>query len=67
VIATIPVGTPGGPVGVAISPDGKTVYVANAGANSVSVISTATNRVTATIDVGTAPFGVAVSPDGGTV
>lgn len=67
VIATIPVGTPGGPVGVAISPDGKALYVANAGANSVSVIATATNTVTATITVGSAPFGIAVSADGGAV
>ena len=31
---------------------------------TVSVIDTATNTVTATVDVGTAPFGVAVNPDG---
>lgn len=52
------------PVGVAITPDGKNVYVANRGSNSVSVINTTTNTVTATVDVGREPYGVAVSSDG---
>ena len=46
-LATITVGTH--PTGVAFSPDGKKVYVANQGSNSVSVIGTATNTVTDTI------------------
>jgi YVTN family beta-propeller protein len=51
-----------------VSPDGSKVYVANSFlANSVSVISTATNMVTATIQVGVAPEGVAVTPDGSKV
>ncbi|KAB2922392.1 MAG: beta-propeller fold lactonase family protein, partial [Bacteroidetes bacterium] len=49
----------------AISPDGSTVYVANRNSNSVSVISTATRSVTATIgNVGVEPHGVAVTKDG---
>jgi YVTN family beta-propeller protein len=56
------------PIGVAVTPDGNTVYVANADSNSVSVIATATNTVTATIpDVGTEPIGAAVTPDGSKV
>src|SRR6516225_1810298 len=47
--------------------DGSTVYVANEGANTVSVIATASNMVTAVIPVGIAPLGVAVTPDGSTV
>ena len=47
--------------------DGSTVYVANEGANTVSVIATASNMVTAVIPVGIAPLGVAVTPDGITV
>lgn len=39
-------------------------YVANAGSDSVSVVDTATNTVTATITLGTGPDAVAVSPDG---
>jgi YVTN family beta-propeller protein len=69
VIATIPAG---GFVltGVAVTPDGSKVYVANSGGgngNTVSVIDTATNMVTTTIPVGSDPIGVAVTPDGSTV
>jgi YVTN family beta-propeller protein len=39
-------------------------YVANSGSNTVSVIDTATNKVVATVPVGTNPAGVAVTPDG---
>jgi YVTN family beta-propeller protein len=42
----------------------QNAYITNDGSNSVSVIATARNRVTATIAVGSEPFGVAVSPDG---
>ena len=52
---------------MAVTPDGSKVYVTNGDANSVSVIATATNTVTATIPVGTDPFGVAVTPDGSKV
>ena len=58
VTATIPVGI--FPTGVAVSPDGSTVYVANFIDETVSVIATATNTVTAAITVGSGPvaFGV---------
>jgi len=52
---------------VAVSPDGSNVYVANKNSNTVSVIATSSNMVTATIPVGGAPIGVAVTPDGGNV
>ena len=45
-----------------MTPDGSKVYVANEGSNTVSVIATATNAVTATIPVGALPYGVAVDP-----
>ena len=57
---TITVGN--GPVGVAVTPDGKHVYVANTGDNTVSVIDTATGAVSATIPVGTSPVRVAICP-----
>jgi len=70
VIATIPVGSH--PQGVAVTPDGSRVYVANEGGlegvGTVSVISTATNTVTGIpIPVGSLPIGVAVTPDGSRV
>ena len=42
-------------------------YITNMDSNNVSVIDTATNNVTATVDVGISPYGVAVSPDGSKV
>ena len=61
VVATVVVGA--GPLGIAVSPDGSCVYVANVGGDSVSVINTATNTVVATVPVSWNPVGVAVSPD----
>ena len=37
------------PVGIAITPNGKTLYVTNAGDGTVSKISTSTNKVTGTV------------------
>jgi YVTN family beta-propeller protein/VCBS repeat-containing protein len=73
VTATIPVGANTGPAGIAVSPDGSVLYVADSGltyfgssfpARTVSVINTATNAVIETIPVGDIPGGVAISPDG---
>ena|SRR5674476_136016 len=51
-----------------VSPSGRYAYVANSGAadpdNTVSVVDTATNVVTATVKVGTTPVAIAVSSDG---
>ncbi len=58
------------PTGVAVSPDGSRVYVANLGSNMVSVID-ATKTPPAVIAnvtvIGSSPFGVAVSQDGSRV
>jgi YVTN family beta-propeller protein len=63
VVATVPVGE--NAVGVAVTPDGKHVYVANVSTTRhVAVIDTATNTVVATILAGNNPFGVAITPDG---
>jgi YVTN family beta-propeller protein len=42
-------------------------YIPNYGGDSVTVLDTATNTVTATVPVGSNPYAVAVSPDGSTV
>jgi YVTN family beta-propeller protein len=65
VTATVNVGTT--PYGVAVSPNGQNVYVANTDDfynGTVSVIDTATNKVTATVKIGITPIGIAVSPNG---
>ncbi len=51
--------------GMAVTPDGSKVYVANSDGNTVSVIATATNTVVGLpIPVGSGPYGVSVTPDG---
>ncbi len=57
---TVLVGT--GPSGVAVTPDGTSVYVANSDDDNVSVINTKTNTVT-NMSVGFVPRGVTVTPD----
>jgi len=53
------------PYGMAVHPAGTFVYVANLNSNTVSVIDTATNKVTATVTVGERPvaFGQFIGPD----
>ena len=67
VIASVKVGK--SPYGIAVTPDGTKVYVANSGddddlGNTVSVIDTATNKVIATVNTGFSPiaFGQFISP-----
>jgi YVTN family beta-propeller protein len=53
------------PMGAALSPDGKLVYVSNGRGESVAVIDVATRKVVKLIDgVGARPWGIAVSTDG---
>ena len=61
VVATIQVGA--SPIGVAISPDGSRVYVANLVSQNTSVIDASTNKVIATIMAGGGDY-LAISPDG---
>jgi YVTN family beta-propeller protein len=61
--------TPKGPYGVAVSPDGREVYVTQAGhfplfGTTVSVIDARARKVVGTIPVGNQPIGIVVSPDG---
>ena len=53
-----------GPIGVALTPDGRFGYIANNFTNTISMIDVATNTVVGSpITVGNAPFGVAATPD----
>jgi YVTN family beta-propeller protein len=52
------------PAGSAVSPDGKYLYVACNGDNSVAVIDTAAKRVVRQLPAGYFPYGVAVSAKG---
>jgi PQQ-dependent catabolism-associated beta-propeller protein len=58
-------GGSGKPVGVAVSPDGRRVYVANGGTGTVSVVDGAEMKLVATVKVGRRPWGLALSRDGG--
>ena len=62
--AGIAVGTQGDPGAIVVTPNGEEVYVANYGSHNVSVISTSTNTVTATVTIGGAtgkPIALAVT------
>ena len=48
------------PWGVALSPDGKTLYTANGPSNDVSVIDVDAKKVTAKVPVGRGPWGAIV-------
>src|SRR5262249_9094373 len=61
VIATVPVSA--GPHGMAMTQDGRTVFVSGDGSSSVDVIDTATDKVVKTIEVGKTPNGIALTPD----
>jgi YVTN family beta-propeller protein len=52
------------PLSTALSPDGRTLYVANAGSNDLSVINVGTGEGVANIRLGAHPRGLALSPDG---
>jgi YVTN family beta-propeller protein len=53
-----------GPTGLAVTPDGEDVYVANTNDNTVSIIDTFTNTVIDTVRVGNGPWGIAVGAGG---
>ncbi len=63
VTATVQAGP--GPLGVAVSPDGRTAYIAEDGVPAtVAVIDTGTGAITRTIPIGGNAVAVAITPDG---
>jgi DNA-binding beta-propeller fold protein YncE len=63
----VSLGTGTGPFGIATSPDGSTLYVAEFGAGVLATVSTSTWKVTTTSTSGVSPIGVAVTPNGAKV
>jgi YVTN family beta-propeller protein len=61
-LATFPVGK--GPALLTVSADGRTVYVANQQANTLSVVDAARRVVTAVIPVAAQPHGLDLTGDG---
>jgi YVTN family beta-propeller protein len=53
-----------GPSGMALSPDGRRLYVAESGINAIAVLDAATLNVLGHIPTAWYPYRVAVSPDG---
>ncbi|MFD6318222.1 YVTN family beta-propeller repeat protein [Methylorubrum thiocyanatum] len=54
------------PSGIAVTPDGATLLVANRESDSVSIIDVASRRETRRVAVGRHPFGLTLSADGAT-
>jgi YVTN family beta-propeller protein len=50
------------PEAIAITPDGKTAYVANEKSGTVTPVDTATNTARAAIKVGAGPDAIAIAP-----
>lgn len=65
VVGTIAVG--GGPMALAVAPDGGRLYVANFRDGTVSLVSTRAQRVVGTLRIGASAGGIAVSADGAVV
>jgi YVTN family beta-propeller protein len=63
-----PIGLPAGsfPSGVAVTPDGRRLYVADNGSGRMSAVDTTTGQVLGTVATGPNPFTVGLSGDGRT-
>jgi YVTN family beta-propeller protein len=52
------------PDAIAVAPNGKTIYVANFGSNTITPIDVADGRAGKAIPAGRGPAGIAITPDG---
>jgi YVTN family beta-propeller protein len=66
-VRTVPVAPPARPCGVAVSPDGRTVYVATGRGNSVVLLDSDSLAERARIPVGQRPWGIALADGGRTL
>jgi YVTN family beta-propeller protein len=55
------------PMGIAVAPDGKKIYVTTGRFGKVFAIDVATEQVIASVDAGARPWGIAITPDGKTL
>jgi YVTN family beta-propeller protein len=62
--ALTPIKVASSPSAIAITPDGKTAYVANNDSGTVTPIRTATNTALAPIKAGRNPNAIAITPTG---
>jgi len=51
-------------MGVVLSPDDQTLYVANGRATTVLALDVTDGRILKTVEAGRRPWGLAISPDG---
>jgi YVTN family beta-propeller protein len=55
------------PMGIAVAPEGKKIYVTTGRFGKVFAIDTATDQVIGSVDAGVRPWGIAITPDGKTL
>ena len=55
------------PMGTAVAPDGKFLYVTTGRSKMLLIVDTATNTVVGSLEAGVRPWGLALSADGKTV
>lgn len=55
------------PMGIAVAPDGKRIYVTTGRFKKVFAIDTTNDQVVGSVEVGTRPWGIAITPDGKTL
>jgi YVTN family beta-propeller protein len=66
-LKTVPLGEGMRPMGTAMAPDGRQLYISTGRSRMVLILDIATEQVVASVDVGPRPWGIVVSPDGRTL
>ena len=67
VLETIALGAGMRPMGTAMAPDGKHVYVSTGRSKMLLTVDTSTNKVVGSVEAGLRPWGLALSPDAATI